>query len=144
MLVCAAFLLGAETAASAQELAGKSMRIVVPFPAGGTADVIARLVSQHAGQNGGYKIIVENRPGAGTIIGTDLVARSPADGTTMLIMSNSFVINGIVRANLPYNPMTSFEPVCMLIDSPQVLAVNEASPYKTLKEFVDAAKAKPG
>jgi tripartite-type tricarboxylate transporter receptor subunit TctC len=106
--------------------------------------VIARLVGQQAAQNTGQRFIVENRPGAGTIIGTDAVARSAPDGTTMLIMSNSFVINAIVRSNLPYDPLTSFEPVCMLADSPQVLVVHESSPFRTLKELVDAAKAKPG
>ena len=130
-------------AALAQDLKDKIIRIVVPFPAGGTADGLARLVSQQATQTTGQRIIVENRPGAGTIIGTDAVTRSAPDGTTLLIMSNSFVINAIVRASLPYDPM-AMEPICFLTDSPQVFAVHESSPYKTLREFVDAAKAKPG
>ena len=130
-------------AVSAQDLKDKVIKIVVPFPAGGTADTIARLASQQATQATGQKFIIENRPGAGTIIGTDQVARSAPDGTSVLIMSNSFVINAIVRATLPYDPM-AMEPVCFLVDSPQVLAVNVASPYRTLKEFTDAAKAKPG
>jgi len=130
--------------AGAQDLREKTIRIVVPFPPGGSADILARLVGQQATQASGQRIVVENRPGAGTVIATDAVARSAPDGTTLLVMSNSFVINGIVRASLPYDPMTSFEPVCFLVDSPQVLVVNEASPYRTLKEFVDAARARPG
>ena len=127
----------------AQDLKDKAIRIIVPFPPGGTADTIARLVSQQATQASGQKIVIENRPGAGTIIGTDAVARSVPDGTTLLIMSNSFFINAIVRASLPYDPM-AMEPTCFLVDSPQVLVVHEAQPYRTLKDFVDAAKAKPG
>jgi tripartite-type tricarboxylate transporter receptor subunit TctC len=141
-LACAVVLPFGE--AGAQDLRDKTIRIVVPFPPGGSADILARLVGQQATQASGQKIVVENRPGAGTIIATEAVARSAPDGTTLLIMSNSFVINGIVRASLPYDPLTSFEPVCFLVDSPQVLVVNEASPYRTLKEFVDAARARPG
>lgn len=129
--------------AVAQALKEKTIKFVVPFPPGGTADVIARLVGQQLGQANGQKTIVENRPGAGTIIGSDQVARATADGANVLVMSNSFVINAVVRAQLPYDPW-AFEPVCMLVDSPQVLAVHESAPYRTLKDFVDAAKAKPG
>jgi tripartite-type tricarboxylate transporter receptor subunit TctC len=134
----------AVTPAHAQDLRDKTVRIIVPFPPGGSADTLARLVTQQATQASGQRFVIENRPGAGTIIGTEAVARSAPDGTTLLIMSNSFVINGIMRATLPYDPLTSFEPICFLVDSPQVLAVNQSAPYRTLKELVDAAKAKPG
>ena len=128
--------------ASAQS-APKTTRLVVPFPPGGTADVLARLLGQQAGQISGQSFLIENRPGAGTIIATELVARSAPDGTTLLIMANSFVINPSVRAALPYDPF-SFEPVCLLVNSPQVLVVNSASPYKTLVDFLTAARARPG
>jgi len=140
-LACLCLPLGA---AGAQDLRNKTIRIIVPFAPGGTSDLLTRLVAQQATQASGQKIVVENRPGAGTVIASEAVARSAPDGTTLMVMSNSFVINGIVRASLPYDPLTSFEPVCFLVDSPQVLAVNEASPYRTLKEFVDAARARPG
>ena len=130
-------------ATSAQDLKDKVIKIVVPFPAGGTADTLARLIGQQATQASGQKIIIENRPGAGTIIGTEAVARSAPDGTTLLMMSNSFVINAVMRASLPYDPM-GFEPVCFLVDSPQVLVVHESSPFRSLKDLVDAAKTKPG
>ncbi|MEA2873731.1 MAG: hypothetical protein QOH67_3707 [Hyphomicrobiales bacterium] len=130
-------------ATRAQDLKDKVIKIVVPFPAGGTADIIARLIGQQATQDTGQKIIIENRPGAGTIIGTEVVARSAPDGTSLLMMSNSFVINAVVRASLPYDPM-SLEPVCFLVDSPQVLVVHESSPFRSLKDLVEAAKAKPG
>jgi tripartite-type tricarboxylate transporter receptor subunit TctC len=137
-----AFLLLAVSAVSAQDLKDKTIRIVVPFPPGGTADNIVRQVAQQAGLNG-YKMIVENRPGGGTIIATEQVARATPDGTSILIMSNSFVINTIVRKQLPYDPF-AMEPLCFVADSPQVIVVNEAAPYRTLKEFVDDARAKPG
>jgi tripartite-type tricarboxylate transporter receptor subunit TctC len=121
----------------------KTTRLVVPFPPGGTADVIARLVGQQVGQTSGQSVLVENRPGAGTIIATEFVARSTPDGTTLLVMANSFVINPSVRASLPYDPF-SFEPICLLVNSPQVLVVKADSPYKTLAAFVTAAKARPG
>jgi tripartite-type tricarboxylate transporter receptor subunit TctC len=128
---------------AAAQTVPKTTRLIVPFPPGGTADVIARLIGQQLGQTSGQSFLIENRPGAGTIIATELVARAAPDGATLLIMANSFVINPSVRATLPYDPF-AFEPVCLLVDSPQVLVVNSASPFKTLAEFVAAAKAKPG
>jgi tripartite-type tricarboxylate transporter receptor subunit TctC len=137
-----ALLLFAPPGAQAQDLKAKTIRLVVPFPPGGTADNIARLVTQQANV-AGFKLIVENRPGAGTIIGTEQVAHATPDGTSMLLMSNSFVINTIVRARLPYDPF-AMEPMCSLASSPQVIVVHEASPYRTLKDLIDAARATPG
>jgi tripartite-type tricarboxylate transporter receptor subunit TctC len=112
---------------------GKTTRIVVPFPPGGTADVIARQIAQQAQQASGQSIVIENRPGAGTIIATDLVNRAAPDGTTLLLMASSFVINPSLRASLPYHPL-AFEPICLLVNSPQVVVVNSASPYQSLGE----------
>jgi tripartite-type tricarboxylate transporter receptor subunit TctC len=143
-LCAAAMVLTLSGPAAAQTAAGRTVRIVVPFPPGGTADILARMLGQQIAQTGGPTIVVENRPGGGTVIATDLVARAAPDGNTVLLMANSFVINRSVRASLPYDPLTSFEPICLLVDSPQILVVNAASPFKTLGEFVAAAKAKPG
>ena len=131
-------------AASAQTAAGRTIRIVVPFPPGGTADILARLLGEQIGKTGGPTILVENRPGGGTVIATEQVARAAPDGNTLLLMANSFVINASVRASLPYDPLTSFEPVCLMVNSPQIMVVNAGSPFKTLGDFVAAAKAKPG
>lgn len=128
---------------AAAQSGSKTTRLIVPFPAGGTTDVLARLLAQEAGQITGQSYLIENRPGAGTIIATEFVSRSAPDGATLLIMANSFVINPSVRATLPYDPF-SFEPICLLVNSPQVLVVNADSPYKTLASFVTAAKARPG
>ena len=144
VVILAAFAILSPSHAGAQDaLRDKTIRIIVPFPPGGSADTLARIVTQQATQAGGQRFVIENRPGAGTIIGTEAVARSAPDGTTLLMMSNSFVINGIVRASLPYDPI-AFEPVCFLVDSPQVLVVNDTSPWRSLKDLVDAAKARPG
>lgn len=140
----AALLPGRADAQSSPAPSGRQIRMVVPFPAGGTADILARILSEQIAKTGGPTILVENRPGGGTVIATDLVARAAPDGNTMLMMANSFVINAAVRASLPYDPLTSFEPVCLLVNSPQILVVNANSPFKTLADFVAAAKAKPG
>jgi tripartite-type tricarboxylate transporter receptor subunit TctC len=132
------------SAQSSPSTSGRQVRMVVPFPPGGTADILARILGEQIGKTGGPTILVENRPGGGTVIATDLVARAAPDGNTMLMMANSFVINAAVRASLPYDPLTSFEPVCLLVNSPQILVVNANSPFKTLADFVAAAKAKPG
>jgi tripartite-type tricarboxylate transporter receptor subunit TctC len=125
------------------QTAPKTTRLIVPFPPGGTADVIARLVGQQAAQISGQPVLVENRPGAGTVIATEFVSRAEPDGATLLIMANSFIINPSVRASLPYDPF-SFVPLCLLANSPQVFVVNAESPYKTLASYIAAAKAKPG
>jgi tripartite-type tricarboxylate transporter receptor subunit TctC len=130
--------------ASAQAVRDKTIRLVVPFSPGGSADRLARLVSRQVTQTTGQKFAIENRPGAGTIIATELVARAEPDGTTLLVTSNSFVINSIVRAALPYDPLASFEPICLLVDSPQVLVVNAAAPHRSLNDLVLAARARPG
>ncbi len=131
-------------AAMAQGPAGKTVRIVVPFPPGGTADVLARVMGQQAAQISGQTILIENRPGAGTIIATELVARAAPDGGTLLLMANSFVINASVRSSLPYDPLTSFEPICLLVNSPQVLVVNSSSALRSLTDFLAVARARPG
>jgi tripartite-type tricarboxylate transporter receptor subunit TctC len=87
--------------------------------------------------------VVENRPGAGEVIGTESVARAPADGNTVLFAANPFVINPNLR-KVNYDPLTSFEPICLLVRAPTLIVVNSAAPYRTLKEYLDGARAKPG
>jgi tripartite-type tricarboxylate transporter receptor subunit TctC len=121
----------------------KTIHVVVPFPAGGAMDFLARVLADEIEKTPGPKMLIENRPGAGTVIATEAVARAPADGSTVLMPANSFVINAHLR-HLNYDPLTSFEPVCFLVRSPTIFVVNSASPYRTLGEFVEAARAKPG
>ena len=121
----------------------RTIRIVVPFTAGGGADILARLLAEQIGRAGGPAMVIENRPGAGTAIASEAVARATPDGSTVLIVANSFVINPNLK-KVSYDPLTSFEPVCHLTRSPNVVAVHRTSPFRTLADLVDAARAKPG
>jgi len=123
--------------------ASRTIKIVVPFAPGGGADILARLQGEQIGRTQGPAVVVENRPGAGTVIATEAVARAAPDGNTLLIVGNSFVINPSLK-KLSYDPLTSFEPICHLTRSPNVIAVNSASPHRTLADLINAARAKPG
>ena len=120
----------------------KTIRIVVPFPAGGSADIIARLLGEHISKNQGPTVIVENRPGGGAAIAYEAVARAAPDGNTLVINANSFVINPHLR-KVNYDPLSSYEPICYLLSSPQVIVVNSASPYRTLADFIKTAQQRP-
>jgi len=120
----------------------RTVKFVIPFPPGGAADIVARLVAEQFGRRPGLATTVESRPGAGSVIGTEAVSRAAPDGSTLLLPANSFVINAIVR-KLTYDPF-SFEPICVLVRSPHVLTVNSASPYHTLADLLAAARAQPG
>jgi tripartite-type tricarboxylate transporter receptor subunit TctC len=134
---------GALPHAKAQAFPSKPIKVVIPFPPGGTADIQVRLMAQHMAQSLGPPIVIENKPGGGTVIGSAFVAKSPPDGHTVLVISNSFVINAKLHGNLPYDGIKAFEPIACMTNSPQVLAVNQASPYQTFKDWLDAARARP-
>ena len=120
-----------------------TIKIVVPLPAGGGVDVVARELAEQIGQAHAATFIVENRPGAGTMIGTEAVARANPDGNTLLVVPNSFVVAPqLHKAN--YDAIASFTPICSLVATPTVLAVNKSSPYRTLADLVAAAQAEPG
>jgi tripartite-type tricarboxylate transporter receptor subunit TctC len=121
----------------------RTIKIVVSYPPGGPSDTMLRLLAEQIGRRQGIIMVIENRPGAGTVIGTEAASRAAPDGNTVLLVSNSFVINPHLR-KLTYDPLTSFEPICYLVQSPGVFAVNSASPYHTLSDLVAAARAKPG
>jgi tripartite-type tricarboxylate transporter receptor subunit TctC len=121
----------------------RTIRIVVPFAPAGGSDILARLVANHISRVHGPTVVVENRPGAGTVIATEAVVRAAPDGNTVLIVGNSFVINPNMK-KLNYDPLTSFEPICHLTRSPNIVAVHAQSPHHTLADLVDAARAKPG
>lgn len=129
-------------APSAQAQNSGTVKLVVPFPPGGGADTLARLVAEQVGRASGSRMVIENRPGAGTVIATEAVSRAAPDGNTLLLVANSFVINASLKT-LNYDPLKSFEPVCLLSRSPNVIAVNSASPYRSLADLVHAARARP-
>ena len=123
--------------------ATRTIKIVVPFPPGGGVDIVARLMADQIGRAHSTTVVIDNRPGAGTMIATEAVARAAPDGNTILFVANSFVINANLR-KVAYDPLTSFEPICLLTRSPNVVAVNGASPYRSLTDLVSDARAKPG
>lgn len=140
----AAIAIPAMGGAFAQAFPSRSIKLVVPYTAGGTGDTQARIIGEHMARSLGQPVVVENKPGGSTIIAAAHVAKSPADGYTLLLLANSVVINSKLRAgSLPYRGLQAFEPVACLTNSPQVIAVNSASPWHTLKDWLDAAKAKP-
>src|SRR5262249_13973309 len=104
---------------------------------------LARITADQIGRTRGLTMVIENRPGAGTVIASEAVARTAPDGNTVLLADSNLLIMPHVR-KLNYDPRTSFEPICQLVSSPQVLVVNSASPYHTLADLLDAARAKPG
>jgi tripartite-type tricarboxylate transporter receptor subunit TctC len=121
----------------------RTIKLVVPFPPGGGADTLARLLTDQIGRTQRLTVLVENRPGAGTAIATEAVSRAAPDGNTLLLVANSFVINPSLKA-LSYDPHTSFEPICLLTRSPNAIIVNGASAYHSLSELLAAARARPG
>lgn len=121
----------------------RTIRIVVPYAPGGTADIVARLMADQAGRAGGLTMVVENRPGAGGAVGTETVARATPDGATLLVVSTPFLIDPLLR-KLNYDPLRSFAPICNLVSAPTLIVVNSASSYRTLAQLLDDARAKPG
>jgi tripartite-type tricarboxylate transporter receptor subunit TctC len=120
-----------------------TIKIVVPAPPGAVADILARLMATQMNAMQGASVVVESRPGAGDVIGTEAVARATPDGNTLLIVGTNFVITPRMR-KVDYDPLNSFEPICHLANAPTIIVVNSASPYRTLAELLDAARAKPG
>ena len=122
----------------------KPVRIVVPFTPGGTTDMVARLIGVELGKQLGQPVIVENKPGAGTVIGVDYVAKQPADGYTFVCVANSFTANKTLVKNLPYDTNKDLQPVALMGLSEHVLATHPSSGIKTLADLKKAALAKPG
>ena len=131
-------------AASAQTYPSKPVRIIVPFGAGGPADVFARVLAQHLTESLKQSFVVENRPGAGAIIGTDAVAKSAPDGYTLLLMSNTHTTNESLIPNKPFQLMRDFVPISPINYSDLLMVAHPGTGVKNLKEFIALAKAKPG
>ena len=129
--------------ADAWSQSGRTIRLIVPASPGASTDFIARLTADHISRSQGVTAMVENRPGANGMIGVDAVSRTAPDGNTLLVTANTYLLDDLLRKP-NYHPVNSFEPVCFLVQTPAVLVVNAASPYRTLADFVNAARAKPG
>jgi len=129
--------------AGAQSYPTRQVRIIVPFAAGGPADIYARILGQHLQQVLGQPFVIEDRPGGGSIVGTDVAAKADPDGYTLLMMSNTHTVNESLRPHKPFQLMRDFVPVAPVNYSDLVLVVNPSVPVNTLKELIALAKAKP-
>jgi tripartite-type tricarboxylate transporter receptor subunit TctC len=129
---------------SAQDYPSKPVRVLVSTAPGGMADTLGRLLATHLTQTMGQQFYVENRGGAGNIIGIDLVAKSPPDGYTLLVVAGTITSNHIMYKKMPYDVLRDLAPITQLVSLPNVLVVHPSQPYKTLGDFIAAAKAKPG
>lgn len=140
----AAPLLAVSPAALPQDAyPSKPVKIIVPFAAGGPADVYARFLGQRLSESMGQPFVIENRPGAGSVIGTEAVAKSPADGYTLLMMSNTHTTNESLIPKKPYQLMRDFVPVAPVNYSDLVMVIHPSVPVNNLREFIDLAKAQP-
>jgi len=131
--------------ALAQDYPAKPIRLIVPFGAGGGSDFVGRLVAQKLTEQMGQTVLVDNRPGAASLVGTELAAKSPADGYTLLLADSGFTINPAFYKAIKYDPVKDFDPITVVAETPYVLVVNPALAYAgSLKDFLAAAKARPG
>jgi tripartite-type tricarboxylate transporter receptor subunit TctC len=146
VLTCGALALASLAVAApahpALSQAARTIRVIISVPPGGSIDLLVRILADYISSTKGQSIIAESRPGAGGVIAAEAVARAPPDGTTLLINNNGMIISSILR-KVNYDPRGSFEPICHLVTTPQIIVVNSASPYRRLAELVDAARAKP-
>jgi tripartite-type tricarboxylate transporter receptor subunit TctC len=138
-------LLLAPAGAAAQSWPSKPLRYIVPFPPGGGADLVARAVAQKLNEQAGLSVVVENRPGAGTIVGAEAAARSAPDGYTLFMGSNTTnAINPNLHPKLPYDTLKDFAPVTRLSAFPNILVVHPSMPVKSVKDLIALGKARPG
>lgn len=133
------------TGVFAQAWPAKPIRVVVPFPPGGGTDIVAREVTQQVAAATGWTFVIDNRPGAGGNLGVDAVAKSPADGYTLVLgQTSNLAINPTLYTKLPYDPQKDLVPIVLVAKAPLVMVTGNRSPYKTLADAVAAAKARPG
>jgi len=130
--------------AAAQTYPTKPVRLMVPFVPGGNTDIIARVVAPEMSKALGQQLVIENRGGGGSTIGTEVVAKSPPDGYTLLLVSAAHVINPAMIKKLPYDSIRDFAPISVVADVPTAFAIHPALPVKNVKEFIALAKARPG
>jgi tripartite-type tricarboxylate transporter receptor subunit TctC len=134
----------AASAAHAQDYPTRPIRLIVPFAAGGLNDVVARLIGPHLERALGQPLIIDNRPAAGGLVGTDATAKAPPDGYTLLMVASSFTILPATRSHMPYDAERDLAPIAMVAKNSMLFLVNPKVPAKTLGEFIALAKAEPG
>ena len=145
LLVVGALVSGAAIAATGiAPFPSKPVRVVAPFPPGGTADLLARMLANKLTHTWGQQVVVDNRSGAGGIIGTDIVAKAPPDGYTLLVAAIGHAANPALYRKLPYDTLRDFAPIALIADVPIVIAVNPKLNARSVKELIALARAKPG
>jgi len=130
--------------AQAQDFPSKPLKLVTPFPPGGSADVIARLAAQKLGETFGQPVVVDNRAGAGGLIGTDYAAKQPPDGYTLVLITGAYPVQAAMLKQMPFDPLADVAMVSLLTSYPFVISVRADSPFRTLGELIAQAKANPG
>ena len=130
--------------ASAQNYPAKPVRVIVPSSAGGGTDIVARIIMPELSKRLGQQVVIENRPGAGTMIGIEAAAKSPADGYTLLMGLSTLAINSALKKSVPYDPVRDFAPITVAVTSASILVVHPSIPVKTLRDFIGFARARPG
>src|SRR4051812_27311820 len=140
--LCAAGTAAAQTP-DASRFPAKPIRMIVPFPPGGSNDILGRFIAQKMSERLGQQTIVDNRPGADGIIGTELAARSPPDGYTILIISISYTMNPAIH-KLPYDPVKALAPIGQIAEGPNVICSHPSFPAHNIKELIALARSKPG
>ena len=143
--VLPAISMAGATASLAQSYPARSVKLIVPFPPGGSTDVVARLMAQRLGDALKQPVVVENKPGVGSVLGTDFVAKATPDGYTLVMAANSSIAPGpLMRSNMPYDPIKDFVHIAMIGSFPNGFMVRADHPAKTMQEFLALAKARPG
>ena len=140
----ALLLVALASVAAAQSYPTRPVRLIIPFPPGGSNDIVGRMIAAQLGERLGQTMVVDNRGGAGGTIGTELAAKSQADGYTLLLISTAYAFNTSIYKKLPYDPVSSFMPVALLGSGPGVLVVNPALPVSSVRELIALAKERPG
>ena len=142
--VVATVLLAPTHAVFAQAFPGKMVRIVIPFPVGGSSDANGRIINPYLSERWKQQVIIDPRPGAATVVGTDHVAKSAPDGHTLMINSTQFVQSPATFAKLPYDPYTDIVPITRITISPQAIVAHRSLPVKSIRELIALARARPG
>ena len=144
-VACAAVLGALASGAAAQAYPNKPVRLVVPWPPSGTVDILARPLAQKLTENVGQSVIIDNRPGANSIVGSEIAARATPDGYTLLVDNvTGHASNATLYKKLPFNSLTDFAPIALIASTPNVIVVHPTTPAQSVKDIVAAAKSQPG
>jgi tripartite-type tricarboxylate transporter receptor subunit TctC len=142
--ICAALLISGGGATAEDTYPSRPVHIMVPYPAGGGVDIVARTLGNELSKHWGQPVVIENRPGAGGVIASQTVVTSPKDGYMLIVVASGHATNAFLYANLPYDTFKDFTPISLLSSSPNILLVRADSPFKTLADILAEAKKKPG